>query len=163
MKYTTFGYYMFEIDSELVKSVEPPGLIADLDESAIEINAGGFESRLEQFPGNCSTLVLSGIQELYNVNKSAFDITVQYAIDICKLTAHAGLMISTTDQGLVDHVIDQFEFFIIVSDLLNHHSGSDNTFLIKHVKCTESDVYSDDSASGEWDDGDDDLGDEDQD
>lgn len=92
--------------------------------------SSGYESMLSEFPGNCSSIVLSNIQGLL---PEMFRKVVIFSVDLCQEFKYGGLFISLTNQDLIDFAVRECGFKILTSDLFNPHSGSKNTFLLLDI------------------------------
>lgn len=88
---------------------------------------------LSEFPGNCSSLVLDGIQRYCGDHGISVggDILVTAAINICKSLSYGALFVSGTTEDMRNIMRDKYGFETFLDDLYNPHSGRNNFFMIK--------------------------------
>ena len=101
--------------------------------ASIAIYSIGRMSVLSEFPGNCSSLVLSSIQS-YCKNLPVFTAILDTAIDICKTLNYGALFISGTHTDMRTYLIDKYGFDVILDGLVTPHSSYINYFLVKKIQ-----------------------------
>ena len=89
------------------------------------IKSSEYKFVLSEFPGNCSSLILSNIQ-----GSSELKQTVEFAIDVCKTLHYGALFVSGTSSLMKETLMDGFGFTIVVDGLFNPHSSYHNYFLM---------------------------------
>lgn len=85
---------------------------------------------LSEFPGNCSTLVLSRIQSRYETE--ILKNILEFSIEVCITLKYANLIITTTDRNFVEYLNDNYDFREAYN-LINFHSSRRNYFLIREI------------------------------
>jgi hypothetical protein len=107
---------------------------SDLISSSVTFNSAG-QSRilLSEFPGNCSSLILSSIQNNFQYTGITQYIknNLDCAIEICIALKYGSLFISGTSGYMRKVLIEEYGFKVILDELMNPHSGSLNYFLVK--------------------------------
>jgi hypothetical protein len=98
---------------------------------------------IAEFPGNCSSLVVSGIQsqfmedcDFYTIAKATSNLN-QIMLFSEKLAVHlnyALLFVTTTSSVLRDALLD-LDYYVMptLDSVLNLHSGRENIFLVKKL------------------------------
>jgi hypothetical protein len=87
---------------------------------------------LSEFPGNCSSLILSGIQsKLQSRDEKMFDDVVNFTISICELFKYGALVITGTSPELSQALEIIWDFKKEISGLYNPHSDNINFFMVK--------------------------------
>jgi len=101
-------------------------------------SAGQPRILLSEFPGNCSSLILSNIQNnFYTSGTSQYmKNNLNAAIEICLALRYGALFVSGTSRLMSDFLIKEYGFEIILDKLMNPHSGSFNYFLVKKFDYT---------------------------
>jgi hypothetical protein len=98
----------------------------------------GREFYIHEFPGNCSSLVISGIQgslsSPYESTRNATISAIEATIEIAKELEYGALFASGNDVEMRNILVARFEFEVVVKNLRNPHSGNDNFFLMKVLK-----------------------------
>lgn len=138
------GYYLSEAFAGLSKPkdilnglAQKHGLTYGMEwESRSELRFGS-SGALQEFPGNCSTLVLYNIQYCFFEDKALFVSLIDFSVELAKEFKYAQLIVSTTKQELIDFLRSNYEFSVILSDVVNPHSGNANYFLVKSTSGTE--------------------------
>jgi len=111
----------------------------DLISASIILNSAGHTRiLLSEFPGNCSSLILSNIQSnFYDHGISQYmKNNLNVAIEICLALRYGALFVSGTSDHMRNYLIKEYGFEIILGNLMNPHSGSLNYFLVKKFDCT---------------------------
>lgn len=90
-------------------------------------------AKLSEFPGNCSTLILSHVQYLSETKRDSFDDFVKSSMTLCKVMEYATLIITGTSSKMKEHLLTEFGFEILLDNILNPHSNRYNYFLIKKL------------------------------
>jgi hypothetical protein len=90
----------------------------------------GNQSLLSEFPGNCSSLVLSNIQG-YDIGGIDWKNGVDTSIDICKALDYGALWVSGTSSNMKEILINDYGFEVLEDKLYNPHSKNENYFLVK--------------------------------
>jgi hypothetical protein len=112
---------------------------SDLISSSVTFNSAG-QSRilLSEFPGNCSSLILSNIQSsFYSAGLTQYiKNNLDCAIEICIALKYGSLFISGTSGYMRKVLIEEYGFKVILDELMNPHSGSLNYFLVKKFDYT---------------------------
>lgn len=132
------GYYLSEAFAGLSK---PRDILNGLSQKHDVTSGMEWESRsvlrlghsgaLQEFPGNCSTLVLYNIQGCFFENKIRFVSFIDFSVELAKEFKYAQLIVSTTNQELIEFLRSNYGFSVILSDVVNPHSGNANYFLVK--------------------------------
>ena len=89
---------------------------------------------LNNFPGNCGSLILAGIQPWFSIDDHAhFDRFVGSAIVLADACKYSSIFVSCTDNAMVKYLVKTYKFEVILDKLLNPHSENLNTFLVKKL------------------------------
>jgi nucleoid-associated protein YejK len=106
----------------------------DLISSSVTLNSAG-QNRilLSEFPGNCSSLILSNIQNNFYTSEISqyMKNNLNATIEICLALRYGALFVSGTSRHMSDFLIKEYGFEVILDKLMNPHSGSLNYFLVK--------------------------------
>lgn len=107
-----------------------------VDASIILGNSKQHSFLLSEFPGNCSTLILSNLQDVIDTTTYEPDArdAIKCAIELCNVFEYGGLMITGTSQKMMDILVNDFKFNVCIPDLFNPHSDNENYFLIKKLE-----------------------------
>lgn len=118
-----------------VNGYSSAGLISS---SVIFSSAGSGKILLSEFPGNCSSLILSNIQSNFNGEGTSHSMknNLNCAIEICLALEYGALFVSGTYNVMRDILIKEYGFEIIMDRLMNPHSGMYNYFLVKKFDYT---------------------------
>ena len=111
----------------------------DLISSSVTLNSAGQPRiLLSEFPGNCSSLILSNIQNnFYSSGISQYmKNNLNATIEICLALRYGALFVSGTSRHMSDFLIKEYGFEVILDKLMNPHSGSLNYFLVKKFDYT---------------------------
>ena len=87
------------------------------------------------FPGNCSALVLSGIEEEFGERleydqEEHIDAVVGFAEELCTKMMYATLYMSLTNSNLVK--LFKKSGYKVLYSIMNPHSGLENFFIVKN-------------------------------
>lgn len=90
---------------------------------------------ISEFPGNCSSIILHGIQSKifgdivdHCINSDIWKSIINIGIDLCKKLNYGALFISLSNEKCRDEVIKEFPFKC-VTEFKNPHSFKVNYFL----------------------------------
>lgn len=100
--------------------------------SEVRISFGDFNFYLQEFPGNCSSLILSNIQDILPYRYSSVISLIKIIVDLCERAGYGALFISLTSESVILQM-EEFGFKRVYS-LLNPHSEKMNTFMVLEVK-----------------------------
>lgn len=123
--------------------------------SSIYLANAGHRSILSEFPGNCSSLVLSDIQNSFYLADDEEIMVTKYtenilnlSIDICSAINYGALFVSGTSPYMKQYLMSRYGFTMVMDNLVNPHSGRINYFLAKIFSC-EEDPEDDDLEDGD--------------
>jgi hypothetical protein len=94
------------------------------------ISTTGWRATLSEFPGNCSSLVLSNIQDGIHCSKESIDSILKFSIALCERLEYGALFASGTT-GTLRKYLEEQGFTPVLEGLFNPHSSSFNTFYVK--------------------------------
>lgn len=122
--------------------------------ASIYLSGAGHTSILSEFPGNCSSLVLSDIQNSFYFSNNEI-MTTKYmenilnlSIDICLAINYGALFVSGTSPYMKQYLMSKYGFTVVMDNLVNPHSERINYFLVKIFS------YNDDPEDEDLEDGD---------
>jgi hypothetical protein len=129
------GYYIFDAEDFIGDFEEYSGLdFHGSDSGGSTYLHGAHGSEISQFPGNCSTLVLTGIQDLGTIQ---FLAAINYAEKFCAHSGHAQLMFSLANVPEDrEEMIAQLGYHMF-SSVINYHGGNMNKFFVKTIQYYE--------------------------
>lgn len=90
----------------------------------------GWRATLSEFPGNCSSLILSNIQNGIPCSMDSIDSIMKFSIALCEELEYGALFASGTSEALRDYLVSK-GFEPVLEGLFNPHSISFNTFYVK--------------------------------
>jgi len=99
----------------------------------ISLADADITSVLSEFPGNCSSLVLSDIQGGFcgNSLSKMSDAAVNFSIALCKYASYGGLFVSGTSDDMLKTLVRDYGFSVVINNLHNPHSSRSNFFLLR--------------------------------
>ena len=107
----------------------------DINSSIYLVDVEGRASILSEFPGNCSSLVLSDVQYRPDLmGTPAWRSKILASIDICESLSYGALWITGTSDQMKDILVKEYEFEVLEDKLYNPHSYNNNYFLIKRFR-----------------------------
>ena len=95
---------------------------------------------LSGMPGNCSMLVLSGIQKFFgdpfNSRKvrTVFIDAVKTSLSLCRYMGYARLLITGTSTPMMEFLVEEMNFQPLETGIVNLHSAMDNYLLSRNTK-----------------------------
>lgn len=111
----------------------------DLISSSVTLNSAGQPRiLLSEFPGNCSSLILSNIENNFYAKEISqyMKNNLNAAIEICLALRYGALFVSGTSDHMSYFLIKEYGFEVILDKLMNPHSGNLNYFLVKKFDYT---------------------------
>jgi hypothetical protein len=105
--------------------------------AGLELNYdNGREFYLHEFPGNCSSLVISNIQgsllSTYEPMKSFTFHAIEAVIEIAEKMEYGALFASGTNIRMKE-ILESMEFKPVAIGVHNPHSGNDNFFMMRVI------------------------------
>lgn len=99
--------------------------------SSVYLNIYGLSSLLSEFPGNCSSLILSSIEK-FMAYPNHLEKFVECSIAICINLKYAGLYITGVNEAM-RKLLEEKYGFKCVAEYTNYHSNKMNFFLLKEI------------------------------
>lgn len=103
----------------------------DYINSSVVLSKNGYNVCLSEFPGNCSSLVISCIQN--RTSAPPISDIMKASIKLAEHMQYGAIFASGTDIDFRDWLAN-LGFEVITAGLYNPHSGSDNFFMMKVLK-----------------------------
>lgn len=103
----------------------------DINSTLYITSRSGLRVLLSEFPGNCSSLILSNVQSGLEDYTDTYTKILEAAIEITQVMKYAALFITGTSSTMRKFLEDNYQFKCVVDQLYNPHSGKENFFLMK--------------------------------
>jgi len=87
---------------------------------------------LNEFPGNCSTLILSHVESVINDYPQRAEVAVDFAYQVCKSLEYGSLMLSVITKSAT--LFAEERGFEVITEVYNPHSGQTSKFMKKTIE-----------------------------
>jgi hypothetical protein len=102
----------------------------------IRTNPNYNSFQLNEFPGNCSSLILHDIQSMhssYEDGNKSFMEAIEFSLDIASSLSYGALFVTGTSGNMRETLLAR-GFEEILGGLFNPHSQRENFFLVKRIE-----------------------------
>lgn len=93
---------------------------------------GEQEFAISEFPGNCSAIVVHGVQDLFANSEELLLKAIDICRKFCSNYGYGAVMVSLTNDEIVDLICKERSFKVMTS-FTNPHSSNVNHFLVLHI------------------------------
>ena len=99
--------------------------------SCITFSYEGRSFHLNEFPGNCSSLILHNITDMLEVYTDRAKIAIQFCSKLGSCLEYGALFISGSTKGSYNILVNELGFTCCLDGIFNPHSERKNWFVYK--------------------------------
>lgn len=101
--------------------------------SYIVIGDGSDSFDLSEYPGNCTALILHGVEQLHGRDSDKLDRAILASIAIGEFLGYGIIWVTGTNEKVLAHLVNRFGFVCTIYGVMNPHSGNENYFAAKVI------------------------------